>query len=47
MARPPKVINEFKGVNKLDRYSIGEKYAMSTKNLTSDKYPAHTVRLDK
>lgn len=43
-ARGPKVINEFKGVNKLDRYSIGEKFAMSTKNLTSDKYPALTTR---
>lgn len=44
MARPPKVINVFKGVNKLDRFSIGENYAMSTKNLTSDKYPALTMR---
>jgi hypothetical protein len=44
MARPPKVINEFRGVNKLDRFSIGEKYAMSTKNLTSDKFPALTTR---
>lgn len=42
--RPPKTINQWKGVNKLDRYSIGENYAMSTKNLTSDKYPALTVR---
>lgn len=43
-ARPPKIINQWKGVNKLDRFSIGEQYAMSTKNLTSDKYPALTVR---
>lgn len=44
MARKPRIMNEFKGVNKLDRYSIGENYAMSTKNLTSDKYPSLTTR---
>lgn len=44
MARPPKVINEFKGVNKLDRYSIGPNYAMSTKNLTSSNFPKLKVR---
>lgn len=44
MARPPITIREFRGVNKLDRFSIGPTYAMSTKNLTSDKYPALTTR---
>lgn len=44
MARPPKIIKQWKGVNKLDRFSIGEQYAMTSRNLTSDKYPALTVR---
>jgi hypothetical protein len=40
-----KALREFKGVNKLDRFSIGENYAMSTKNLTSSNYPKFKVRL--
>lgn len=44
MARPPKVIKEFRGVNKLDRYSIGEQYATDVKNLTASNYPKLKVR---
>lgn len=37
-------IREFRGINKLDQFSIAESYAADMKNLTSDKYPAFTTR---
>jgi hypothetical protein len=40
----PIPLREFKGVSKLDAFSIGEEYATSTKNLTSARYPALKVR---
>jgi len=42
--RPLIVQREFKGENKLDPFSIGDSYATETKNVTSNKYPALTVR---
>jgi len=42
--RPATIQREFRGVNKLDAFSIGPVYASDMKNLTSSKYPALTVR---
>ena len=41
---PTHIQREFRGVNKLDAFSIGEQYATDIKNLTSKAYPAMTVR---
>lgn len=41
---PSKTLREFRGVNKLDPFSIGDQYATDMKNVTSDKYPAFTTR---
>jgi hypothetical protein len=42
--RIPNTIREFRGVNKLDAFSIGDIFSADMKNLTSSKYPALTVR---
>jgi hypothetical protein len=36
----PIPLREFKGVNKLDAFSIPESYATHVKNLTASGYPA-------
>lgn len=40
----PEVIRQFEGVNEMDSFSIKDSHATRTKNLTTDKYPAMTVR---
>lgn len=41
---PSHVMREFRGINKLDPFSIAEEYATDMKNISSDKYPAFSVR---
>lgn len=41
---PDRTLREFRGVNKLDPFSISDEYATDMSNLTSDKYPAFTTR---
>jgi hypothetical protein len=43
--RPAIMQREFRGVNKLDPFSISDAFASDMKNLTSSKYPALTTRL--
>ncbi|MEC0231182.1 hypothetical protein [Paenibacillus alba] len=43
-SRPPIVQRVFKGINKLDPFSISPEYATDSKNITSSKYPAMTTR---
>lgn len=40
----PIIQREFRGVNRLDPFSIRDEYATSMKNLTSDDYPAFSTR---
>lgn len=42
--RLPTIQREFRGVNKLDAFSIADVFASDMNNLTSSKYPALTVR---
>lgn len=42
--KPPTIQREFRGVNKLDAFSISPTFASDMKNLTSSAYPALTVR---
>lgn len=44
MATKPITINRFLGVDKRNRFSLSPEYAMSTKNLTSDKFPFLSTR---
>lgn len=44
MATKPITINRFLGVDKRNQFSLSPEYAMSTSNLTSDKFPALTTR---
>jgi hypothetical protein len=37
-------MREFRGINKLDAFSIADEYATDMKNLTSDNYPAFSTR---
>jgi hypothetical protein len=41
---PLKVLNTFKGVNKLDSFSIGTMYAAELKNLSGENFPAVKTR---
>lgn len=41
---PTHVLREFRGVNRLDPFSLEDSYATSMKNLTSDAYPAFSTR---
>jgi hypothetical protein len=43
-SRPPIVQRTFKGINKLDPFSISPEYATDMKNITSSKFPAMTTR---
>lgn len=43
-SRPPIVQREFKGINKLDLFSISPEYATDTFNLSSSKFPAVTTK---
>lgn len=45
MATKPITINRFLGVDKRNRFSLSPEYAMSTKNLSSDKFPYLSTRL--
>lgn len=42
--RPPMILREFRGENKLDKFSIRDDQATESLNFTSDKAPALTVR---
>ncbi|CAN7361557.1 hypothetical protein [Paenibacillus sp. LjRoot56] len=44
-SKKPTIQREFRGVNKLDSFSIGDSFATEATNLTSSKYPALTTRL--
>lgn len=41
---PDRTIRQFKGVNKLDRYSISESFSPLSRNLSSSKTPALTTK---
>lgn len=41
---PTHVLREFRGINRLDPFTIADEYATDMKNLTSDKYPAFSTR---
>lgn len=41
---PTHVMREFRGVNKLDKFTIADEFATDMKNLTSDDYPAFSTR---
>lgn len=41
---PTHILREFRGINKLDQFSIADEFATDMKNLTSDKYPAFSTR---
>lgn len=41
---PDRILREFRGVNKQDRYSIADYYATAQHNMASDAYPALSVR---
>ena len=42
--KTPIIQKEFRGVNRLDAFSILDSFASETKNLTSSNFPALTVR---
>lgn len=44
-SKKPIVQRDFRGVNKLDSFSIGDSYATESVNLSSSKFPALTTRL--
>lgn len=41
---PSKSLREFRGINKLDAFSMRDEYATEMSNITSDKYPAFSTR---